>query len=92
MSAGAPLGPVDCADHCVERLTARLQALVDQIAGVAEMLNAGMGEQAFGNLADHLRRCSLAGQHGIDLFAAVHGRASDAAYAEAVVEFMEAVG
>jgi hypothetical protein len=72
-------------------LQSRLQALVDQLRGISEMMRAGMADVAFGDLGEHLRKCSEAGQRALDAYAEFHGPAPDLVYATSVVEFMREV-
>ena len=78
-------------DGCGELLAGRIQALVDQLVGVAEMLKMGIAPEAYGELDKHLAKCGAAGQYALDQYAEHHGEVSGRVYSECVVEFMEQV-
>lgn len=78
-------------DECAELLASRVQAFVDQIVGVSEMLRAGMAGQAFGDLATHLAKCAAMGQRALDNYAALHGAPCEQMFIASVIEFMDGV-
>lgn len=78
-------------DQCAMLLQSRIQALVDQLCGVSEMMRAGMVVEAFGSLDVHLLKCANAGQAALDEYADYHGQVPNEVYAESTVEFMRAV-
>lgn len=77
---------------CGTLLQGRTQALVDQLVGIAQMLEIGMAPEAFGNLAAHLSKVAAAGQLGLDAYARYHGELPPAVYTDATIEFMKLVG
>lgn len=91
MSPERPATHPDGWDQCAELLAARVQALVDQIVGVSEMLKAGMAVETFGDLATHLGKCAAMGQRALDAHAAFHGLPCEKVFVDSVIEFMDGV-
>jgi hypothetical protein len=88
VSAGRPAVHPDGQDDCAELLASRIQALVDQLVGVSEMMAQGMALEAFGDLGAHLAKCAAAGQLALDSYAELHGYPCDLIHTNSTVEFL----